>query len=132
MTYQKLRPILVSQITNRLAPEARPMLLEFIPKAIDGSRRAGSRTGLVIQLEEEALYRSSSAVPSELRKGRRANWTRSSLRLDMLAILRQAVGDLEPRRLGADENVRSRTDRGIIYQRPHRDMDEGALAHHRI
>jgi hypothetical protein len=48
MTYQKLRPILVSQITNRLVPEARPMLLEFVLKAIDGSRRAGSRTGLVI------------------------------------------------------------------------------------
>jgi hypothetical protein len=37
MTYQKLRPILVSQITNRLVPEARPMLLEFVLKDIDAA-----------------------------------------------------------------------------------------------
>jgi hypothetical protein len=42
--------------------------------------------------------------------------------------LRQAVGDGEPWCLGANEDVRGRADGGIIYQRPHRDMDPAAIA----
>src|SRR6266852_473109 len=46
--------------------------------------------------------------------------------------LRQAVGDGEPRRLGADEDVRGRTDGRIIDKGSHGDVDEGAVADGRI
>src|SRR5439155_16700346 len=57
---------------------------------------------------------------------------RRSARDNVSLILWQTVGDLEPRRLRAHEDVSGRPDRRIVDQRPHRDMDEGALAHHRI
>jgi len=45
--------------------------------------------------------------------------------------LRQVVSDLEPRRLGADEDVLCRTDGGSVYQRPHGDVHKRAVSHHR-
>ena len=42
------------------------------------------------------------------------------------------VGDGEPRRLGADEDVLARADGRIVDQGAHGDVDEGAVAHHRI
>ena len=45
-----------------------------------------------------------------------------------LVMLRQVVGDGEPRCLGADEDVPARADGRFIHQRSHGDMDEGAIA----
>ena len=50
----------------------------------------------------------------------------------MLFILRQVVGDREPRRLGADEDVPARADAGIVQKASQGDVDEGAVADHRI
>ena len=50
----------------------------------------------------------------------------------MRGVLRQIVGDGEPRRLGADEDVLARADGGIVDQGAHGDVNEGAVAHHRI
>ena len=47
-------------------------------------------------------------------------------------ILRQAVGDGEPWRLGTNEDVRGRTDGRIIDKGSHGDVNEGAVADHRI
>src|SRR5437773_5758625 len=44
--------------------------------------------------------------------------------------LRQVVGDLEPRRLGADEDVPRRPNSGSVHERSHRDVHVGALPHH--
>src|SRR5215211_2482062 len=44
--------------------------------------------------------------------------------------LRQVVGDLEPRRLRADEDVPRRPNGGSVHERPHRDVHIGALPHH--
>src|ERR1700687_1265877 len=46
----------------------------------------------------------------------------------MPLILRQAVGDIEPWRFGADKNVCGWADGGIIAQRSHGDMDPRAIA----
>src|SRR6266446_5402409 len=51
---------------------------------------------------------------------------------NMLPISRQVVADLVPWRLGADEDMSGGPDRGRIDKRSHRDMDEGAVAHHGI
>ena len=50
----------------------------------------------------------------------------------MLCVLRQVVGDGEPRRLGADEDVLGRADGRIVDQNTHGDVDEGAVANDRI
>ena len=50
----------------------------------------------------------------------------------MLLILGQVVGDGEPRRLGADEDMLGRPDGRIVDQGSQGDMDEGAVADHRI
>src|SRR5713101_666968 len=50
----------------------------------------------------------------------------------MLCVLRQVVGDGEPRRLGADEDVPARTDAGVVQKASQGDMDEGAVADDRI
>ena len=50
----------------------------------------------------------------------------------MRGVLRQIVGDGEPRRLGADEDVLARADGRIVDQGAHGDVDEGAVADHRI
>ena len=50
----------------------------------------------------------------------------------MRGVLRQIVGDGEPRRLRADEDVLARPDGRIVDQGAHGDVDEGAVAHHRI
>src|SRR5215468_10457585 len=50
-----------------------------------------------------------------------------SLCRNMPFILRQVVGDGEPRRLGADEDMRRRPDRRIVDQRSHCDMHIGAV-----
>src|SRR5438477_1971225 len=44
--------------------------------------------------------------------------------------LRQVVGDLEPRRLGADEDVPRRPHGGSVHERSHRDVHIGAVPHH--
>ena len=44
--------------------------------------------------------------------------------------MRQVVGDLEPRRLGADEDVLRRTDGGNIDQRTHGDVHIRTVPHH--
>src|SRR5947199_10139255 len=43
--------------------------------------------------------------------------------------LRQVVGDLEPRRLRADEDVPRRPKSGSVHERSHRDVHIGALPH---
>jgi hypothetical protein len=50
----------------------------------------------------------------------------------MLFVLRQAVGDREPGRLGADEDVSVRPDARIVDQRAHGDVNEGPVTDHRI
>src|SRR5262245_31866869 len=50
----------------------------------------------------------------------------------MLMMLRQVVGDGEPGRLGADEDMPLRPDGRLVDQRPHRDMDILAIADQRI
>ena len=52
--------------------------------------------------------------------------------LRMRGVLRQIVGDGEPRRLGADEDVLARADGRIVDQGAHGDVNEGAVAHDRI
>ena len=48
---------------------------------------------------------------------------------DVPPVLRQIVRDLVPRRLGADENMGARPDRGGIDQGSHGDMDPFSFAH---
>ena len=47
----------------------------------------------------------------------------------MLFVLRQVVGDGEPRRLGADENVVRRAYGRVVDEGSHRDMHEAAVTH---
>lgn len=51
---------------------------------------------------------------------------------DVPHMLRQTIGDLEPGRLRPHENVSGGPDRGIVSQCAHGDVDEGAVADHRI
>ena len=46
--------------------------------------------------------------------------------------LGKVVGDREPRRFGADKDVRPRTDRRCVDERAQRDVNECAIAHHRV
>jgi hypothetical protein len=60
---------------------------------------------------------------------------RSTARLGnphMLFILGQVVCNCEPPRLGADEDMRGRTDGRIVDEGSHGDVDEGAVADDRI
>lgn len=50
----------------------------------------------------------------------------------MLWVLGQVVGDCEPSRLGADEDVLGRADGRIVDEASHGDVDEGAVADDRI
>ncbi len=50
----------------------------------------------------------------------------------MLLVLGKIVGDGEPRRLGANEDMRPRADGGIIDEGSHGDMGEGTIADDRI
>src|SRR5262245_47658963 len=50
----------------------------------------------------------------------------------MLRVLRQVVGDREPRRLGADKDMLRRSNGWIVEQRPHRNVNEGAGSNHRV
>ena len=50
----------------------------------------------------------------------------------MLFILGQVVCNCEPPRLGADEDMRGRTDGRIVDEGSHSDVDEGAVADDRI
>ncbi len=45
--------------------------------------------------------------------------------------LREIIGDLKPRCLGADEDVCRGPDAGRIHERPQRNMDVGAIPHDR-
>src|SRR5437879_3099604 len=55
----------------------------------------------------------------------------SSLLSSQFFELRQVVGDLEPRRLRADEDVAGRADARLVHERAHSDVDVLAVAHDR-
>jgi hypothetical protein len=50
----------------------------------------------------------------------------------MLFVLGQVVGDCEPWRFGADENVLARADGRVVDEGSHGDVDEGAVEDDRI
>src|ERR1700682_1845311 len=50
----------------------------------------------------------------------------------MLFVLRKIVGNCEPPRLGADEDVLGRADGRIVHESPHGDMDKCAIPDDRI
>jgi hypothetical protein len=50
----------------------------------------------------------------------------------MFYVLWKVVGDCEPARLGSNEDVCSRPDRRLVYERAHSDMDENTAADDRI
>src|SRR5579862_3153472 len=50
----------------------------------------------------------------------------------MFLILRQVIGDREPRRFGANENVLVRADTGLVDEATHRDMHKAASLNKRI
>ena len=76
------------------------------------------------ELAHNASQPSASTYPPRRHRGR-------TIPGGVLVVLRQVVGDLEPRCLRADEDVLGRADGGRVDERSHRDVHVLAVAHDR-
>ena len=114
-------------------------------RAIEAGRRCTStrsrrrRARRAARSRSALAQRARDAVATQRLRARRdsrgvptATTFASTTCVNRILVLRQLVGDREPRRLGPDEDVRRRPGRRIVDERPQRHVDERAVAHDRL
>ena len=137
-TSRSLRDLLVlrgsptqTRVPSSLIPGARPLRRADRELGANGGERLRgggdypTRAFRRPRVDRVALHARRRSMSFAVGVGQRSASLPASVELLMLG---QIVGDLEPRRLRADEDVLGRSDRRSIFERAHRHVHESAVA----